>query len=111
MEKWKDFAATLGECCSTDVLQVRSDADAVEAAREKKPVMVIIDQELGHLPGVELVPRLLQINALIHTALVSDQPEEIFHDRTEGLGILMQLSPRLDRQEAVDLSERLSGVV
>jgi DNA-binding NarL/FixJ family response regulator len=111
MEKWKNFAATLGDRCCTDVIQVRSDTEAVTAAQEKRPVMVIIDQDLGHMPGVELVPRLLQINAMIHTALVSDEPEAIFHDRTEGLGILMKLPPRPDGQEAVDLCERLSEVV
>jgi DNA-binding NarL/FixJ family response regulator len=111
MEKWKDFAEELGHRCSTDVIEVRSDAEAVVAARENKPVIMIIDQDLGDMPGVELVPRLLQINAMIHTALVSDQPEEIFHDQTEGLGILMKLSPLPDRQEAVHLCERLSGVI
>jgi DNA-binding response OmpR family regulator len=111
MKKWKDFAKALAHHCRTDVTHVRSDAEAVDAAREKMPSLMIIDQDLGHIPGIELVPRLLRINAMIHTALVSDQPEEIFHDRTEGLGILMKLSPLPNRQEAVHLCERLSGVV
>jgi DNA-binding NarL/FixJ family response regulator len=110
-EKWKDFSAEMGHRCSTDVIKVRSDAEAVDAAREKKPVIMIIDQDLVDRPGIELVPRLLQINAMIHMALVSDQPEEVFHDQTEGLGILMKLSPLPDRQEAVQLYQRLSGVL
>ena len=111
VERWKDFTAELGHRCNADVIEVRSDAEAVDAAREKKPVIMIIDQDLGDMPGIELVPRLLQINAMIHMALISDQPEEIFHDQTEGLGILMKLSPLPDRQEAVQLCERLSGVL
>jgi DNA-binding NarL/FixJ family response regulator len=111
MEKWKDFAEELGHRCSTDVIEVRSDAEAVVAARENKPVIMIIDQDLGDMPGVEPVPRLLQINAMIHMVLVSDQPEAVFHDQTEGLGILMKLSPLPGRQEAVQLYERLSGVI
>jgi DNA-binding response OmpR family regulator len=111
VEKWKDFGAELCHRCSTDVIEVHSDAEAVDAAREKKPVIMIIDQDLDDMPGIALVPRLLQINAMIHMALVSDQPEEVFHDRTEGLGILMKLSPLPDRQEAVQLCERLSGVI
>jgi DNA-binding NarL/FixJ family response regulator len=111
VEKWKDFSEALGHRCSTNVIEVRSDAEAVDAAREKRPVVMIIDQDLGDMPGIELVPRLLQINAMIHMALVSDQPEEVFHDQTEGLGILMKLSPLPDRQEAIQLYERLSGVI
>ena len=110
-EKWKDFTKELGHRCSTDVIEVRSDAEALDTVREKKPIILIIDQDLGDRPGIELVPQLLQINAMIHTALVSDQPEEIFHDQTEGLGILMQLSPYPDRQAAVQLYERLAGVI
>ncbi|MEJ2158421.1 MAG: hypothetical protein P8X96_24115 [Desulfobacteraceae bacterium] len=110
-EKWKDFAEELGRRCSTDVIEVCSDAEAIDAARQKKPVIVIIDQDLNERSGVGLVPQLLQISAMMHTALVSDQPEEIFHDQTEGLGILMRLSPHPDRQEAVRLSERLLGAI
>lgn len=111
VERWKDFTVELGLRCSTEVIEVRSDAEAVDAARKKNPVIMIIDQDLGDRPGIELVPQLLQIDAMIHTALVSDQPEAIFHDQTEGLGILMKLSPLPDRQEAVQLYERLSGVI
>lgn len=111
VDKWKDFSTELGHRCRTDVTGVRSATEAVDAAREKRPVIMIIDQDLGDMPGIELVPRLLQINAMIHMAMVSDLPEEIFHDQTEGLGILMKLSPLPSRQEAAQLCERLSGVI
>jgi DNA-binding NarL/FixJ family response regulator len=110
-ENWKDFADELGHRCRMDVIEVHSDAEAIDAARDKKPVIMIIDQDLDGQPGAGLVPQLLKIDAMIHTALVSDQPEEIFHDQTEGLGILMQLSPKPDRQEALRLSERLLGAI
>lgn len=111
VEKWKNFSAELSHRCSTDVIEVLSGADAVAAAREKNPAIMIIDQDLGDMPGIELVPLLLQINAMIHMALVSDQPEAAFHDQTEGLGILMRLSPLPEQQEAVQLYDRLSGVI
>ena len=111
MEKWGAFATELGNQCKTDVIAVRAAAEAIDAARKKRPVAMIIDQDLGDMSGMGLVPQLLQINAMINIALVSDQPEEIFHDQTEGLGILMQLSPIADQQEAAQLSERLLGVI
>jgi DNA-binding NarL/FixJ family response regulator len=111
VEKWKPFAAELGSRCQVDVISTRTGAQALDAAREKTPVAMVVDQDLGDMPGVALVPLVLQFNAMIHLALVSEQPEERFHEETEGLGILMQLPPLPDRQTAVQFSECLRGVI
>jgi DNA-binding response OmpR family regulator len=111
VEKWGAFTAELGGQCQMDVIQVRSGEQAIAAVREKKPVALVIDQELGDMTGIGLVPRLLQVNAFINVALVSDQSEEVFHESTEGLGILMQLPPLPDARAAVDFSHRLTGVL
>jgi DNA-binding response OmpR family regulator len=111
VEKWGAFTAELGNQCQMDVIEARAGAEAIGAARQRKPVAVVIDQELGDMSGIALVLQLLQINAMINIALVSDQPEEVFHEKTEGLGILMKLSPIPDLQEAVQLSKRLMGVI
>ena len=34
---------------------------------------------------------IMRMNALVHTAVVSDMPEDVFHDVMEGLGILASL--------------------
>lgn len=111
LDKWDAFAAELGNQCQMDVTQARSGSEAIAAAQEKKPIAMVVDQDLGDMAGIDLVPQLLQINALINVALVSDQSEEAFHESTEGLGILMKLSPRPDAQAANDFSKRLTGVV
>jgi DNA-binding NarL/FixJ family response regulator len=111
VEKWKPFAAELGNRCQVEVIATCTGAQALDAVREKGPVAMVVDQDLGDMPGVELVPRVLQFNAMIHLALVSEQPEELFHEQTEGLGILMKLPSLPDRQTAVQFSERLMGVL
>ena len=111
VKKWKPFAAELGNRCQVDVIATRTGAQALNAAREKMPVAMLVDQDLGDMPGIELVPIVLQFNAMIHLALVSEQPEELFHEQTEGLGILMQLPPLPDRQTAVQFSECLMGII
>ena len=111
VEKWKPFGDELGNRCRVEVIASRTGTQALDAAQEKRPVAMLVDQDLGDMPGIELVPIVLQFNAMIHLALVSEQPEELFHEQTEGLGILMQLPPLPDRQTAVQFSECLMGII
>lgn len=111
LDNWGDFTAELGAKCQMDVIQARSGAEAIATAREKKTAAMVIDQELGDMKGIDLVPQLLRIDAFVHIALISGQSEEVFHEAAEGLGILMQLPPRPDAQAANDFSKRLTGVI
>jgi DNA-binding NarL/FixJ family response regulator len=110
VDQWQAFAQALQAAIQTDIIQVRFGAGAMEAARTARPLAMAIDADVGDMPGVDLIKRLLRINAMINIALVSDQPEEIFHEETEGLGILMKLSPTPDSAEAVRLAECLRQV-
>lgn len=111
IEAWDAFIAELNNHCQIDVAEALSGEEAIALAKERKPFAMVIDQELGGIKGVDLVPQLLQINAFIYIALISDQTEAAFHEATEGLGILMKLSPRPDAQAAIDFYERLAGVI
>jgi CheY-like chemotaxis protein len=110
VDQWQSFSDALRGDSQANIVKVRSGAEALEAARTIGPLVVAIDAELGDFTGVELVRRLLGINAMISTALVSDQSEEIFHEETEGLGILMKLSPLPTSAEAGRLAECLRQV-
>ena len=76
---------------------------AVESVREQAVDLVIVDENLGDMTGVELVRRLLGVNALVNTALVSTESQEDYHEHSEGLGVLMQLPSDCGKKEAVAL--------
>jgi CheY-like chemotaxis protein len=76
---------------------------ALERVQKEKIDLVIVDADLGDMAGVELVRRLLGVNALINTVLVSTQSPEDFHEHTEGLGILMPLPETCGKAEAGQL--------
>ena len=109
-DQWQAFADALRVHTQANIVKVRSADEALDTARALNPLAVAIDAELGDLPGVELVRRLLGVNAMINTALASGETEEIFHDETEGLGILMKLSPLPTPTEAGRFAERLRQV-
>lgn len=110
VDQWQAFSDALQAATQADIVKVRSGAEALQAAQTFNPLAVVVDAELDDLAGVELVRQLLSINAMINTALASDKPEEIFHEETEGLGILMQLSPLPTPAEAGRFAESLRQV-
>ena len=90
---WKPFVDALQMTIpAADITRIETGLDALEVAHQLNPLAMVIDEQLADMTGVELVKRLLPINAMISTALASDHPEDVFHDETEGLGILMKLS-------------------
>ena len=114
VDQWGAFSDALRADLDVDIVQARSAEQAEEAARKLNPLAVAIDATLGDLPGAELVRRLVGINAMINTALASEKSEEVFHEETEGLGILMKLSSPPTAAEAgrfAALLRQVAGVV
>jgi CheY-like chemotaxis protein len=110
VDQWQAFSDALAAGIRTDIVAVRSAADAVEAAQRLRPQLVVIDAELGDQTAADLIRRLLGIDAMINTAVASAEAEAIFHEETEGLGILMKLSPLPTSAEAGRLVECLRQV-
>ena len=81
---------------------------ALERLRNTAVDLVIIDEELEDMAGVDMVRRLLEVDAMINTVLVSTALHDDFHERTEGLGILMPLPPVCGRVEALQLTQLLN---
>jgi DNA-binding NarL/FixJ family response regulator len=107
VDQWQAFSDALASRIQADMVTVRTAADAIEAAQMLKPQLVVIDDGLGDLTAVDLIRRLLSIDAMIHAAVASAETEAIFHEATEGLGILMKLSPLPTSAEAGRLAECL----
>jgi CheY-like chemotaxis protein len=88
------FAKSLTESQEVQVAWAESGQAAVTDVMKHFPLGVIIDENLLDMTGFDLVRRLLPINALINTVLISDLASEAFHEAGEGLGILAQLPPK-----------------
>ncbi|MBM9537489.1 response regulator [Desulfobulbus alkaliphilus] len=76
--------------------------------------LVIVDQQLDDMSGIEFVQRLVQVNPLVNTAIVGTLSEADFHEATEGLGVLMQLPPHPGEKEAEALLaviEKITGLM
>ena len=80
----------------------------LQAARARTWNLVIVD-DLS-LPFRDLVEKLLEVNASVNTAVITNLDPESFHDSSEGLGILCGLPAKPSAAEVGLLLEKLQGV-
>jgi DNA-binding response OmpR family regulator len=89
-----EFARRIAENQDLQVAWAPDGQAAVADVMRYPPLAAVIDEILPDMPGLDLVRRLIQINALILTAVVSELAPDAFHEAAEGLGIMAQL-PRV----------------
>jgi len=101
------FADSLKASQEIQVAWADSGAAALADVMQHPPLGVIADENLPDMPGLELVRRLLPINAMINTAVISSLSDAAFHETSEGLGILARLSPVPTESQARELLAQL----
>lgn len=85
------FVAEL-ERLGCTVTTVADAASCKGCVQRQAPHLVVVDAPTQEQARQEVIG-IMRVNALVHTAVVTDMAEEIFHDAMEGLGILASLSP------------------
>jgi DNA-binding NarL/FixJ family response regulator len=101
------FEQALRSDANVELITIGTAEEAIDAAVRLVPVMAIVDQQVPGGEALEIVQRLLSVNAFIHTAVLTDMDEAVFHERSEGLGVLAGLPLRPDSADAVDLLAKL----
>jgi len=102
-----EFAHSMTEQQDIQVAWAEDGKAAIADVMKHTPLAVIIDDNLLDMPGLDLVRRLLPINALIHMAVISDLSPEAFHEAGEGLGIMAQLPLAPAKTDALEILSRL----
>ena len=111
LDSWHGFADALSSDSGVRLEHAASGAAALEAVGRAAPQLAIIDAGLPDISPLDLVRKLLMVNALVNTAVVSDLNEAQFHEASEGLGILGRLPVNPGRDEAADLLGKLKAVL
>ena len=105
------FAAALAADPAVNLQRVISGAEALDAAHTTGPHLVIIDADLPDTAPLDLVQKLLMVNAMVNTAVVSPLSDEEFHEASEGLGILGRLPQEPGMSDAGELLQKLRAVL
>lgn len=104
------LAAGLEEDGRAHLYWAQNDQEALSLTQELAPQLVVIDGQGRDKEALALVSKLLMVNAMVNTAVVTAMDEEEFHEFSEGLGILMSLPPDPGEDMAKDLLDKLISV-
>ncbi len=109
-DELQDFAATLEAQDSIALFWAQAFESGLEVVKTETPEVVILDATLSEKDGKDFLMQLLQVNAMINTAVISPLKEADFHERTEGLGVLARLPFNPEAQDAGRLLKKLAAV-
>ncbi|CAB1055575.1 hypothetical protein D1BOALGB6SA_308 [Olavius sp. associated proteobacterium Delta 1] len=73
--------------------------------------LVVADENLGDMTGLEFIKAIVSKKPMVNCAAISSLTSDHFHEAGEGLGILMQLPVRPDRQHAESLLGQLKSIM
>ena len=108
----RSFAVELGNESRLPLVTAPSAEEALAMLREHHILLAVVDDRIGAQSGLDLIRRLIRIDAFMHTAVFSDAGEEDFHERSEGLGVLakLPLAPSTeDARRLWDLMQKIAG--
>jgi len=110
METFREFASDLTQNEDVELSRAESGQKALDTASDIPFDLVIVDEKLGDMTGIEFIEKLLSVNPMINSAAVSPLPPDEFHEASEGLGVLAQLPLRPGAKDSKDLLERLKNL-
>jgi len=92
-------------------LEISASGEKTLAIISAKAVdLVVADEDLGDMTGLELARRILRINPMINSAVVSRLTHDEFHEASEGLGIMAQLPGQPGEKDAEELIKKLRQI-
>jgi DNA-binding NarL/FixJ family response regulator len=104
------FTETLASDPEVHLQCVTSGTEALEALSTSSPHLVVIDSYLSDTDPLGLIRKLLRVNAMVNTAVVSPLADEEFHEASEGLGVLGRLPVEPGSSDAAVLLQKLRNV-
>jgi len=104
------LASAWAESGDVDLMWASSGEMALGVASETAIDLVVTDERLGDMTGLEFAGKLLAVNPMINCASVNHLPPEAFHEASEGLGLLVQLPVHPGKEHAEGLLQRLKHI-
>ena len=101
------LASALAKHADVELSWAESGGKALGLTSDTAVDLVVADERLGDMTGLEFARRLLSVNPMINCAAVSRLSPEEFHEASEGLGLLAHLPIRPGEVEAEELLQRL----
>ncbi len=105
-----DLSGILAKYDDVSVYRAESGEKALETVACQEIDLAIAAEEFEDATGLEFAKELVVVNPMIHCVLVSSMSAADFHEASEGLGILMQLSKRTNEKQVKELLQQLRQI-
>ena len=89
----------------------QSGSIAIAKLTEGNFDLVVTDENLGDMTGLEFIEKVISKKPMVNCAVVSSLLPADFHEASEGLGILMQLPVRPGQEQAEKLLRQLKNIL
>ena len=106
-ESLSEFSAALNEYDDVEIFSAESEETALKIVKENSMDLVVTDEEIGDISGLEFAKILITTHPMVNCVAVSSLPEKEFHEASEGLGLMTRLPVRPGRKEAGELLKNL----
>jgi two-component SAPR family response regulator len=110
-QAFADLTSFLKKKADIDISWAANGQMALNIISDNPFDLVIADDLLSDMAGLGFVQKLVAINPMINSALVSTLSHDKFHQQTEGLGILTQLPKKPDEKHTKDLLKQLKKII
>ncbi|MCG6973384.1 MAG: response regulator [Desulfobacterales bacterium] len=109
-ESFRDFTVALIKNDDVEMSWAATGQEGLTILSETPVDLVIVDDSVGDMTGIEFMKKLLSINPMINCAAVSPLSHEAFHEASEGLGVLAQLPVAPGKPDAENLLKHLKDL-
>ena len=89
----------------------KSGSNAIVKIAEGRFDLVVTDENLGDMTGLEFIEKVISLKPMVNCAAVTSLLPGDFHEASEGLGILMQLPVRPGQEQAQKLLGLLKNIL
>ena len=105
-----DFVSVFRRRSDLTVVVAHSGLHALDLIKAGTFDLVVAQETLPDMTGLELIEKILTINPMVNFAACSSLDPDDFHQASEGMGVLMQLPVRPSQKDGQMLLERLKNV-
>lgn len=96
---------------NVDTVFTSSGKEAMNLQKAGHFNLIISDETLTDMTGIDFLKQLVRVNPMVNTSLVSSLSYEDFHEATEGLGVLGQIPVEPDKVHIEKIFNNLSKIM
>jgi len=107
-QKFEDFIRALAAPSDISLQVVSSPDEMFDLIRTEQPHLVILDENLPD--PLAMVVRILAIDAMVNTTMITSMDAEAWHEKSEGLGMMHPLPESPTPADAESLLDALRSM-